>query len=306
MRNISDVEAAWSEGRLHADIPMLAGSFFLCLVHFCSRAVLWHLVTVRLGAAVPIRTALGSYLLSLLGKYVPGKVFLYAARVYFYRKSGIRPALTTACFAIEMTASMAAAAFLFSLYLLVKVPPFPVALPIEVLRAIVVSCWVVFLLSVPAVLRGKGTRLLPSKLRALSSLNGKSLEIGFLVLILAYAAFNWILLGGGFLLLMQAMVSTHPNDPFLLLVSFPVSAVLGVLAIFAPAGLGVREGVLLMLIKYTIAPGVAAVVVIVSRLWLTTAELLLAGIAYLLMRHQSRVIGDSTELTAPSSLTSEG
>ena len=56
--------------------------------------------------------------------------------------------------------------------------------------------------------------------------------------------------------------------------AFAASYVAGYLAIFAPAGAGIREGVLLILLQPVMATEAALVFAIITRLWTTTTELI--------------------------------
>lgn len=57
---------------------------------------------------------------------------------------------------------------------------------------------------------------------------------------------------------------------------FGISAIMGILAIFAPSGLGVREGIILAGLMLIMPESDAAVISVISRLWQTIAELTLA------------------------------
>jgi len=57
--------------------------------------------------------------------------------------------------------------------------------------------------------------------------------------------------------------------------AYPAAYVLGYLAVFAPAGLGVREGVLIAFLDPILGAG-AAVLAVFARLWATAVELVLA------------------------------
>jgi uncharacterized membrane protein YbhN (UPF0104 family) len=63
-----------------------------------------------------------------------------------------------------------------------------------------------------------------------------------------------------------------------------LSAVSGYLVMFAPAGLGVREGVMLILMTPMIGPAPAAVAVIISRLMQTVVEVIFAGAGLIVLR----------------------
>jgi hypothetical protein len=58
----------------------------------------------------------------------------------------------------------------------------------------------------------------------------------------------------------------------------------GFLALFAPAGLGVREGVMLVALSPPLAAWSATIVVAASRLMQVTLEVILAGVGYVLLR----------------------
>jgi uncharacterized membrane protein YbhN (UPF0104 family) len=66
--------------------------------------------------------------------------------------------------------------------------------------------------------------------------------------------------------------------PFLIGAS-NLAGALGMLAIFAPSGIGVREGVLLVLLGTLMPKSVAVVIVVVSRLWGVAADFVYFGLA---------------------------
>ena len=66
--------------------------------------------------------------------------------------------------------------------------------------------------------------------------------------------------------------------------AFSLSSVIGILALFAPSGLGVREGILAIFLNQVMPTSVALVVSVASRLWITIAELVAAGIVYVFVR----------------------
>jgi hypothetical protein len=60
--------------------------------------------------------------------------------------------------------------------------------------------------------------------------------------------------------------------------AFAASYVLGYLMIFAPAGLGPREGFLIALLTPYFGVGPSGVVAVIARLWTTAVELVPAGL----------------------------
>lgn len=64
--------------------------------------------------------------------------------------------------------------------------------------------------------------------------------------------------------------------------------VAGFLALFAPAGIGVREGVLLVMLTPALDAGTAGLLVVIIRLVQTAADLLLAGAGFLILSCQQQ------------------
>ncbi|MBI5957020.1 MAG: hypothetical protein HY871_08465, partial [Chloroflexi bacterium] len=62
---------------------------------------------------------------------------------------------------------------------------------------------------------------------------------------------------------------------------FAASYVIGFLSLLTPSGLGVREGVMILLLAPAFSLPVATVISIVSRLWMISGELFGTGVALL-------------------------
>jgi uncharacterized membrane protein YbhN (UPF0104 family) len=60
------------------------------------------------------------------------------------------------------------------------------------------------------------------------------------------------------------------------------------IAIFAPSGLGVREGALVYLLSLMMATPVAVIIAVLTRIWMTLIEIGLIGMVYLLGQIQQR------------------
>jgi hypothetical protein len=92
------------------------------------------------------------------------------------------------------------------------------------------------------------------------------------------------LLGGVQLWFLALAMGAAPAGSFLLCVgAFSLGAVAGVIAVFAPDGIGVREVILLAALSLTLPLPVAGVVVLVSRLVVTLSELVSAGAGLLVI-----------------------
>jgi uncharacterized membrane protein len=94
-------------------------------------------------------------------------------------------------------------------------------------------------------------------------------------------AVAWIAVGVSFAALVQALTPLHWSQVPGLVAVFSAAYVIGFLTLLTPGGLGVREGVLTLLLATILPSGVSAVVAILARLWMVVVEVAGAGIALL-------------------------
>lgn len=87
-----------------------------------------------------------------------------------------------------------------------------------------------------------------------------------------------LLTGAGFVWIATSLVQVAPADYLPLAVIYILAGVVGLLAIFVPSGLGVREAVIVLLASAYMSPAQAIVVSIAARFYATIADLLLAGV----------------------------
>ncbi len=87
----------------------------------------------------------------------------------------------------------------------------------------------------------------------------------------------WLIAGAGHWCLANALGPTPPRAIFLLIAATALSWGIGVLAFVAPAGLGVREGILYLFVRNIIGDADALVFVAMSRLLAFGVEALLTA-----------------------------
>ncbi len=107
----------------------------------------------------------------------------------------------------------------------------------------------------------------------------KTEQIAFLQLEFLVPRF---LTGAGFVWIATSLVQVSPADYLPLAVIYILAGVVGLLAIFVPSGLGVREAVIVLLASAYMSPAQAIVVSIAARFYATIADLLLA-VVYLVL-----------------------
>ncbi|MCG9132147.1 flippase-like domain-containing protein [Candidatus Poribacteria bacterium] len=99
----------------------------------------------------------------------------------------------------------------------------------------------------------------------------------------------WICQGVAFFLFVQSFASVQWADAGVLTACFAFAWIIGFLSFLTPGGLGIREGLLgLLLANYMPAPQ-AVLVALLCRVWMLSAEIVLAGVAFALDRKQRDV-----------------
>jgi uncharacterized membrane protein YbhN (UPF0104 family) len=78
----------------------------------------------------------------------------------------------------------------------------------------------------------------------------------------------------------------RPQHISFLVGALAFSNILGIVAIFAPSGLGVREGALVYLLSFIMPGSIAVIISILSRIWTTLIEMVLIGGIYIFRKFQ--------------------
>lgn len=241
----------------------------------------WIRMLAAWGIDTPYRPALQAEMVSMLAKYLPGGLWQPAARTVALRKSAGVTETPTVLASILVEAALSAISgvivFVVSLAWVrgVDAPLLPL-----VLFALLCAS-----LLHPRIFRPIGDRLLrPFGAGALDPLPFPLM----LTLLLFYCA-TWVI-GGFAVYFLFLSLGTDPGlstVPFLGGVS-AVGAIVSVLAIFVPSGLGAREASMYGLLLAITTPGPALGVTLLNRLAITVVEVVLFGVGVLTWRSGSR------------------
>jgi uncharacterized membrane protein YbhN (UPF0104 family) len=258
-------------------IPLLLSTLIFVLGYFI-QVWAWYLITLRLGIALSPGETVANWFYSQMGKYLPGKVWLLLGRFYLYDSKGkSKKAITVALYLETVTLILAAGlVFLVSLLSLKEVRSFPIGIP---LAGVILLLLVSFLFLHPRVLEKIFNRVLA---RLKSEPFPLPLSYSDVLWVLAVCILSWVVGGFGFYLFVDSVFTVSPKDVYLLTGALAVSNTAGLLALFAPSGLGVREGVLVLLLSSIMPSSVAVVLSILTRLWMTFIEIGLIGVVYLI------------------------
>jgi hypothetical protein len=264
----------------HADPADLAIALALVAVYYLVFVVGWLRILAVYGIKVSYSVALQAEMLSMLAKYVPGGVWTPAARVIALRRFGVRETpvvLATILLEAGLSALAGVGVFLVGLVIIggADVPLVPLG---------AFGVVVAFLLYPPVFAAVAGRLLRPFGAHEVAPLPAREVAT-----LLGFYALTWPL-GGAALFFMLRSVGGDPavsSIPFLGGAS-AVGAIVAVLAIFAPSGLGVREGSMYGLLLAVAAEGVALGAVVLNRLAITLVEAALLLVGLLLLRGRRR------------------
>ncbi|MGN9836846.1 lysylphosphatidylglycerol synthase domain-containing protein [Nonomuraea sp. H19] len=262
----------WEEttGAVAAMSPWaVLGAFAAVLLgQFCV-LIAWREILVGLGTRVPLRIAGRIMFVGQLGKYIPGAVWAYAAMMDLGRDHGSPPRRTFATISLSLVINLGiavsiAAATLGSLeavrqawYLVLLVPVIIVCLHPKVLT------W------------GLNLALRIARKEPLE----KVLPGRTVVVAVAWTTLGWFVYG------VHVWLLSGRADLYLIATgAYAFAWATGLLAFVVPAGVGIREGALVLVLGPVLGTAPALAVAIVSRLAFTLADATAAGVSFLLGR----------------------
>lgn len=249
------VRSLWHGGHVElatVDWVALAASVVLAGAATAGCALIWLTILDTLGVRTQQRWT-GLFFQAQLGKYIPGSIWQYASRAAVARAHAIPGRPVALSLPVELAASAMAAgsmsAFLLGWWGVAVAAPVAVGL-IAVER-----------------LLGHRRPLVRATVRAT----------------LLYLPV-WLVLGSSFWLCARGLDAVPAADLASYIGAFAVAWLAGLLAVYAPGGLGVREAVLVALLAGRIGAADALVVAAASRLILIFVDVVLAGLATVALR----------------------
>lgn len=261
--SLPDLAGSWPW--IAASLPGMIG---LVLV----MAWMWHALLKALGARPPLfPDTLWVHIIAWLGRYVPGKIALFAGKMLLGERLGAPRAVLASSLVYE------SALFLLSGFSVVLLTLGPLAVselaglgqPPAWLPALAVLVVASTLFALPAGLRRIGA-LFPAFRAA-----GVAPSAGRLAAILAGYHLAHLSAGLGFYLLLGAILPQHGLTVWQAVGVLTAAHIGGIMAVFAPAGLGVRESVMTLLLAPIVGLEPAVSASILARLWSLAADALL-------------------------------
>jgi hypothetical protein len=226
----------------------------------------WRTMLAGWGQRLDAWSAARIWTVSSLGKYLPGKVWAVAGMALMAQRAGIAPwAATGSAVVLQVLAigTGAAVAGLTGRGAIETAHP---------------GSALVLVLLVVAAVAGVALLLWPPFLRGLLRLAAPDAEsrgapaAGGIAVGIVANALAWLGYGLALWLLARGLLPNAGLRPALAVAVFTASYLAGFLALFAPGGLGVREGLFILMLQGPLGIGAATALALASRLLLTLTE----------------------------------
>lgn len=242
-------------------------SVLTLLSGYFSSGFLWGRIVHDLGGpTLPPFVSVRLFMVANLGRYVPGKLWQIAGLAVLARQRGVAAPTSIAAAVVGQGLALIAATLL------------GLAAGWTLIEGTIWQ-WVVPV----ALFGGLLTGLHPSIFRALSGAcfrlartpEPEGLEPLAALRWFAFTLGNWVLYAGSFWLLVRGLGLEAAPVPTAS--AFAAAYVLGYVMVFAPAGIGVREGFLVVLLSPQLGPAASSAVAVIARVWTTLTEVIPAA-----------------------------
>lgn len=239
----------------------------------------WTLILKMIGVKIGWNKGLSICLLSIFGRYIPGGIWTVLGRVYLCRLEGIPDSRSGMSILLDQSYTVVSAGVVFAVSLLFWNDTSSV---LRVLPVVIVIPLFLFFLHPKPFLKiinpvlswfGRGHVTL-------------SLSFSNMLILTGYYSFSWLLTGVSFYIFIRAFYPIELH--YILIISgiYAISYTAGFIIFFMPAGLGVREGTLTLLLSLFIPTPVAIGISLLSRLWIIGLEILI--LLFFLINTQTR------------------
>ncbi|MFW6275264.1 MAG: lysylphosphatidylglycerol synthase domain-containing protein [bacterium] len=261
----------------HFNTFPLVLSFIFLLLGFILSAISWKKSLNVHGRDAKLRDVLVSHGLPIFSKYIPGKLWTIIGRAGLIRKKINLSIGELTIISLKEQLTFIWSGLIIGLWL-----------AFEILKPLEWTVYVIFILFLSLFLFNKYVH--QTFLKISNKLIHKNLDIPYIniknffpvILTCITYWFCWTL---GYYFFVNSIIET--NIPIYTGTIFPLSAVIGLVAIFIPGGIGVREGIMVLgLMSIGINADIAAGIAILSRVWFLTGEIFIFVLAIFLKRNK--------------------
>jgi len=232
-------------------------------------AMMWRQLLASLGSPLPVGAAARILFIGQLGKYLPGSIWPVLAQMELGKAHKVPRSRSASASVLVMLLTLIVGLLIALVTLPFAAGPMPYRWALLVTPVLLVMLY-------PRVLNGIIARLLKLARQAPleAPLTGRALSRA-----LAWAVGVWICYGLQIWILATRLGAPGGKTALIALGGFAFAWSIGFVIVFAPAGAGVRDVLLFLVLRPVLSAADAAAVVLVSRVLLTAGDLLTAAAA---------------------------
>lgn len=246
------------------DYVKLAVSFLMVPFWFAIMCYVWKDILRNMGAEISLLNSMRIIGFSMLGRYIPGKLWFTLGRAYLAENIGIPKMKSFTAVVIE-TYYIVLTSLIFLAVLVIRIPDINIMYVWGAISAIVV----VMPLMIPAVF----FRIINYILKLMKK---KIIEYKFapmfIIKTIALYIVMWIFFGLQFYFLMASFYEGAWDFSAAICV-YPAGWGIGFLALVLPAGLGLREGAIYFFLSRFMPENIAVIGSLASRIQMTLSEI---------------------------------
>jgi len=231
-------------------------------------ALAWQRLLILLGADISLAGALRSFFYSILGKYIPGKIWGATGRIYVAHREGVPELTSTLGVLLETVLLIVSSGVIGG----VAITQWQGQIPWQVRFAAFLAPFNLLFLHprVIQIIIPFLSRKFPGRISVLEHIPRFT---DMLMIALVYCSI-WVWWGAGYFFAMKsiAMIEIDQFVPFI--GGNTLAWLTGFIAVITPAGLGVRELVLTSLTVGSVGTGAAVLAAVLSRIFTLISEIL--------------------------------
>ncbi len=264
---------------IQLNVPLLLLSFCALILHFVSYSKSWQEIMRELGAPITFSQSAWMIATTQIGKYVPGKIWYMLGRVYVGTKEKIDGKSLAVSMVLETCLLLISSSIIFLVSTVISgsysIIYVSICIPLTILAIVVLH---------PRVLTWVTNSILKLFKKHKIEITISYLQI---IKISIYFFGLWIAQIVGCYLLIKAIYPISIAHIFTISAAYTLAWIVGFVVVIVPGGLGVREGVMSLLLSPILPPPLAIAISFITRVWITVFEVVVFFIGLAIQRKTS-------------------
>ncbi len=275
----------WSQIKwetIHVNFIYLAVSFIVLVPHFIFYSKGWQHIMRELGFPISLTQSSWMIATTQIAKYAPGRIWYMLGRVYVGKKENISGSSLGLSMVLETCLLLTSSATIF---LIATLAARDYTLANVVICIIMLTMAVI--LMIPRVLMFLANTMLKLLGRPVIS---ASISFFQIIKLNPYFWGLWLAQIVGFYILVSAVYQIRFADIAVLASAYTLSWITGFVVVFAPGGLGIREGTMTLYLSTIMPLPMAIAISLISRVWITLFEVIVFFIGLIIQKNAKKKI----------------